>query len=89
MQLVHLVEALGAKGYKILRSATHLKFFQPRSSSIEEKRHEETIPDRNCKVQSDHYDRHENANFCFSLAEGLYVLGSILGEEAVIISPVW
>ena len=73
MRLDDLVKALSAKGFKISRSATHLN--------------DETVPVRICRAQNDHYDRHEDVDFCFSLAEDLNVLCSILGEEAVIISP--
>ena len=47
----------------------------------------ETVPVRICKAQNDHYDKHEDADFCFSQAEDLNVLGSIRAEEAVIVSP--
>ena len=90
MRLYHLVEALGAKGFKISMNETQLKFFQPRSSPHLKRENTRKLSlSAFVKYWTITNDRHENANFCFSLAEGLYVLGSILGEEAVIISPVW
>ena len=59
-----------------------------RSSSTEGKRHIETVPVRLCKPQNDAYTKHEDADFCFSLANDLNFIASILGsEETIFISP--
>ena len=69
MTLDHLVSELQARGFQIKRSAVHLKLLPKRSSSIEGKRHIETVPVRICKPPNDLYDRHQNADFCFSIVK--------------------
>ena len=78
---------LRERGFIISRSATYLRLLPRRSSSREGKLHIETVPVRICKAQNDHYDKHEDADFCFSLANDLNILASILGEEVALISP--
>ena len=59
-----------------------------RALSIEGKRHVETVPVKICKAQNDHYDKHEDADFCFSIAEDVHCLASLLGpDEVIFISP--
>ena len=88
MTLDHLLSELEARGFKIKRSAVHLKLLPKRSSSIEGKRHIKTVPVRICKLQNDFYDRHQDADFCFSIVKDLQLLASLLGpEECIFISP--
>ena len=76
------------KGFKISKSATHLKLLPPNSTPIEGRRHVEIVPVRICKAQNTGYTKHVDADFCFSLAHDLNTLASILGhEEVIFISP--
>ena len=88
MRLDDLHAELTKLGFSISRSATHLKLIPPRSNSIEGRRHVETVPVRICRPQNDAYVKHEDADFCFSLASDMNFLATILGsEEVIFISP--
>ena len=84
LRLDDLHSALIEKRFTISRSVTHLKLMPKRSSSTEGKRHIETVPVRLCKPQNDAYTKHEDADFCFSLANDLTFIASILGSEETI-----
>ena len=83
MTLDHLISELQARGFKIKRSAVHLKLLPKRSSFIEGKRHIENVPVRIYKPQNDFYDRHQDADFYLSIIKDLELLASLLGPNDV------
>ena len=88
MRLDDLHKALCERKFNISRSATYLRLLPRRSASHQGKKHVVTVPVRLCKPQNDHYDKHPDADFCFSLVNDLNYIASILGpDECIFISP--
>ena len=67
MRLDDLVTELQTRGFTIKRTGTCLRLLPKRSSSIQGRLHVETVPFKLIRPQNNFYEKHPDADFCFSL----------------------
>ena len=87
ISLDHLVEELKKRKFQIERTATYLRLIPRRKNSKQGKLHVETVPVKLVRAENNKMEKHEDAQFCFSLVDDLNVIASIFGpDECMVIS---
>lgn len=81
--LDQLTDQLSLDGYKISRSSVYLRLLPKRSTTLEGKRHVQTVPVRLIRAQNDHHAKHMDGPFCTATIRRLEELAALLGPKEV------
>lgn len=74
-------DAITNEGYKISRSALHLRFVPKNYSTIEGRRHVKIVPIKLCRAQNDMHKVHPDTEFCVASIRYVEELASFLGAN--------
>ena len=65
----HLVEELKKRGFEIERTATYLRLIPKKKFKRGQATHVQTVPVKLVRAENNKMEKHEDAQFCFSLVE--------------------
>ena len=81
--LDELTKQLNHDGFNIHRGGVYLRLIPKRSSSLEGKRHVQTVPVKLIRAQNDCHAKHVDQRFCVSTIKHLEEISSTLGPNEV------
>ncbi|CAF0726611.1 unnamed protein product [Adineta steineri] len=83
LTLDDLREKIKQRGYDIKRTTLYYRLLPHRASSIEGRRHNQTVPVRLRRAQNDEHGKHEDGHFATATIRYMKDLASIFGNDCV------